>query len=214
MDGGFLGALPAGVRDLLSRETQRLTYAGGDVIRDPGAPVRPGILLEGSARDYVAAADGREATVRYVRPGDPIGMAGPFVRNSNLGLQALEPTTVLYFDARQFEHQIATDVALSRAVALHLARGFAKSSDAVSAFAFGDVRQRVAAHLIHLATRDRHGRLVARVTQQGLADAVGSVRAVVARALAQFRNAGLVLTSHGAVVIMDEEGLRDEAELV
>jgi CRP/FNR family cyclic AMP-dependent transcriptional regulator len=54
-------------------------------------------------------------------------------------------------------------------------------------------------------------RLVARVTQQELADAVGSVREVVARALRDFRLAGLVATGPDTVLIVDPRRLHDRS---
>jgi CRP/FNR family transcriptional regulator, cyclic AMP receptor protein len=67
------------------------------------------------------------------------------------------------------------------------------------------VRQRVAAHLLDLASAQQRpqARLVARVSQQELADAVGSVREVVARALRDFRLAGLMATAPDSVVILE-----------
>jgi CRP/FNR family transcriptional regulator, cyclic AMP receptor protein len=71
--------------------------------------------------------------------------------------------------------------------------------------AFGSVRQRVAAHLLDLASAQQHprGRLAARVSHQELADTVGSVREVVARTLREFRVAGIVATAADSVVILD-----------
>jgi CRP/FNR family cyclic AMP-dependent transcriptional regulator len=63
------------------------------------------------------------------------------------------------------------------------------------------VRQRVAAHLLDLASAQQHpsGRLVARVSQQELANAAGSVREVVARTLRDLRVAGIVATAADSV---------------
>jgi CRP/FNR family transcriptional regulator len=165
-------------------------------------------------RTDVAAADGREATVTYAGPGDGIGLGASLVRHSPFGLQALEETTVEYFDAQRFEQELSNRVALAHTVAQWFARRMERSSQALQAFAFGRVRQRVAEHLICLAIRDRDGKLVAHVTQQGLADAVGSVRDVVARTLAELASAGIVITSHRRVVIADEATLRQEAARV
>jgi CRP/FNR family transcriptional regulator, cyclic AMP receptor protein len=52
---------------------------------------------------------------------------------------------------------------------------------------------------------------VARVSQQELADAVGSVREVVARVLREFRLAGLVATAPDSVVILDAARLYGES---
>ena len=61
------------------------------------------------------------------------------------------------------------------------------------------------------STRQRpQARLVARGSQQELADAVGSVREVVARVLRDFRLAGLVATAPDPVHILDPAGLHDQ----
>jgi len=78
--------------------------------------------------------------------------------------------------------------------------------------AFGSVRQRVAMHLLDLASAQQrsHGNLAAHVSQQELADAVGSVREVVARVLRDFRVAGIVATAADRVVILDAARLHSE----
>ena len=75
------------------------------------------------------------------------------------------------------------------------------------------MKQRVAAALLDLASAQQRprDRLVAQVSQQELADAVGSVREVVARALRDFRLAGLVATGPDSVVIIDPIRLHDQA---
>ena len=56
---------------------------------------------------------------------------------------------------------------------------------------FGSLRQRVARHLLDLAASHQQGRgLIVKATQQELADAVGSVRPVVARIICDFRTRG------------------------
>lgn len=71
------------------------------------------------------------------------------------------------------------------------------------------MRQRIAAHLLDLASAQQRpqGDLVARVSQQELADAVGSVREVAARTLRELRLARLVATSPDRVHILDPAGL-------
>lgn len=75
--------------------------------------------------------------------------------------------------------------------------------------AFGSVRQRVAVHLLDLASDGQRpqGPLVAHVSQQELANAAGSVREVVARARRDLRVAGVVATEADRIVILDPERL-------
>lgn len=70
------------------------------------------------------------------------------------------------------------------------------------------MRERVARQLLDIAieTRSPVG-LVAPLTQQDLADSVGTVREVVARVLREFRDEGLVHTEPSRIVITDPDGL-------
>ena len=52
---------------------------------------------------------------------------------------------------------------------------------------------------------------MAQISQQELADAVGSVREVVARTLRDFRAAGMVATTADSVVILDPTRLYAES---
>ena len=49
------------------------------------------------------------------------------------------------------------------------------------------------------------------IGQQDLADAVGTVREVVVRALRELREAGVLRTGRGAIVVLDPERLAREA---
>ena len=55
-----------------------------------------------------------------------------------------------------------------------------------------------------MCIRDRHqgDRLIARVSQQALADAVGSVREVVVRVLRDLRSEGVIRTSRDGIEIL------------
>ena len=71
---------------------------------------------------------------------------------------------------------------------------------------FGTVQQRVCRHLLDLASNSPDG-LVVKVEQHELADAIGSVREVVARALRKLREAGLVERHPAGIRIADPSGL-------
>jgi CRP-like cAMP-binding protein len=70
----------------------------------------------------------------------------------------------------------------------------------------------VARHLLDLAAAQAGRRpLIAKVTQQELADAVGTVREVVARTLRELRRDGVVNTGRAGVAISSPERLLAEA---
>src|SRR4029077_16099445 len=71
--------------------------------------------------------------------------------------------------------------------------------DAAGQFAFMSVRQRVAGYLLSVAAPEHSGGLIPPITQQQLANAIGSVREVVARTLHDLRSDGLVSVSRARV---------------
>lgn len=82
--------------------------------------------------------------------------------------------------------------------------------------AFTTVRQRVARHLLDLAaqesrtTRGTQAVLTVRVTQQQLAEAVGTVREVVVRVLRDLRESDVIRTHAGRIDIVDPLRLSQE----
>jgi CRP/FNR family transcriptional regulator len=125
----------------------------------------------------------------------------------------VEPSSVFRISARALTEAARRDPQVSWAIAEELSRRLFEVLEQTAVNAFGSVRQRVAAHLLDLASdRQRpRGRLVAHVSQQELADAAGSVREVVARALRDLRVAGIVATTADSVVILDPARLYAES---
>ena len=78
----------------------------------------------------------------------------------------------------------------------------------IPAGAFATVGQKVARHILDLASdRQVSEGLVATVSQQALADAVGSSREVIVRVLRELRADGLVETGRGRITVLDARGL-------
>ena len=108
-------------------------------------------------------------------------------------------------DVGRVEAAARRDAAVANALSHELSRRLDDTLQQLAINAFGSVKQRVASQLLEAATtKDRSdGRLSAHLSQQELADAVGSVREVVARALRDLRAAGIVATSTDEVVILE-----------
>jgi CRP/FNR family transcriptional regulator, cyclic AMP receptor protein len=89
----------------------------------------------------------------------------------------------------------------------------------LSGSAFATVRQRVARHLLDLASERVRGpaaeqrsgsELVVKVSQRELAEAVGTAREVVVRVLRELRQEGVVRTGRDQIVIADPARLIQE----
>jgi CRP/FNR family transcriptional regulator len=99
-------------------------------------------------------------------------------------------------------------VPLARAVAQECAARAADAMAELALVSFGSVRARLARHLLDLAaSQQQSGELVVAATQQQLADSVGSVREVVARALGELRADGVLAGAEGGIAIVDARRL-------
>ena len=118
------------------------------------------LLVDGFLRVFVRAPDGRSLTVRYVRRGDVTGVVSLFTPDYSLGatMEALVDSDLLHFRA---------DVAIGLAERdTRVAQGndIDELSERVVSFvaeipgsAFSTVRQRVARHLLDLASERPQG---------------------------------------------------------
>lgn len=170
------------------------------------------VMVEGLAREYAMSAEGREVTVRYVGESDVLGLPAALVpgafteANLAVAVQAITPCRVLRLSVSRFRHVMTRDAQdmwlLFRELTLSLVTGTSMLAENV----FLPLRCRVAAHMLDLAMRDGD-RLVVKASQQDLAGAVGSVRAVVSRVILRLRDEGLVHRDGAVYVIDDPAGL-------
>ena len=188
--------------------------SAGAILWRPSSRPRCGLVVRGLLRLFIQSSDGREVTCRYSSPGQLAGAALLFrpALQAVGGAQAVVDTTMLHFDAGLLRSIGPRSAPLAWALGRQVA---AFQEDLIVAFthmAFGTVRQRVARHLLDMAVRQRHELHVA-MSQQTLADAVGTTREVTARALADLRSAGLISTSRGHIQLLDPIGLAAETEV-
>jgi CRP/FNR family transcriptional regulator, cyclic AMP receptor protein len=204
--------------DLLDRflagSRMRQVPAGGIVrgVGQPGPHVE--LVVSGLVRVEIQAPDGRSMTVRYVRPGGLLGIASLFTQDFQMPgsnhavvdseLAELRPDTI-----RRLARE---DMRVATALLDELADRLLAFVAEIPGSAFTTVRQRIARHLLNTATEWNQGhRPVARITQQQLAEAVGSVREVVVRELRSLREERIVETGSRSITILDPDRLAADA---
>lgn len=130
----------------------------------------------------------------------------------DVSAQALTDARVFLLDIESARSMGRTHPQVGWALAEEVTERLNEVIGALAGNVFGSVRQRVARHLLDIASeRQQAGTLIAGVSQQALADAAGTAREVVARTLHDFRVAGLVETSRGGISVVDPDGLSEVA---
>lgn len=205
------------LRDIASRARERLLRDATRRGVEPGAIVHVEgesrrhvhLVLAGVIRMFVSAVDGRSITVRYCRPGSLIGIASLFAPGWTLpvSIEALTPVELLDLHPDTVVDLSEREPSVTRALLTETSERVQAFVEEIPRASFATVPQRVARHLLDLAATERDGSLVARISQEELAAAVGTVREVAARALRGLRDAELVRTERNRIVLVDVPGL-------
>jgi len=162
------------------------------------------ILLKGKVKVYGAGANGREVVYTTLGPGEYFGEMTLDGGPRSASVMTMEPTTCVVVSGANVRDFLGTHPDF----ALHLVRKLIalvrRSTDTVKRLALDDVYTRISKLLQELAAPDEGGRLAVneRLTQQDIADRVGSSREMVSRIFKQLTIGGYVATEDRRIVLL------------
>lgn len=162
------------------------------------------ILLKGKVKVYGAGANGREVVYTTLGPGEYFGEMTLDGGPRSASVMTLEPTTCVVVTGANVRDFLGTHPDF----ALHLVRKLIalvrRSTDTVKRLALDDVYTRISKLLLELAETDEQGRQVVneRLTQQDIADRVGSSREMVSRIFKQLTIGGYVAAEGKRIVLL------------
>jgi CRP/FNR family transcriptional regulator len=197
----------------MANATQYHVSAGSTIRREGDNAAHFDLVVTGLLRVYVTALDGRTLTVRYCRPGSIMGTVSLFVDPFSMpaSIQAITDALVLAFPPTSVKRAAERDERVALALFNELSQRVLSFVAEIPGSAFATVRQRMARNLLDLATAEQKGpELIATISQQELADAVGSVREVVVRVLRQLRQEHMIETGRRGIKLLDPERLAAE----
>jgi CRP/FNR family transcriptional regulator, cyclic AMP receptor protein len=205
----FLELLDENLRERVTRGARRVTQQAGVVDEYPTGLVAADIIETGLVRGYQVSEDGRQATIAYLYSREYLGALPAVVPRPVVYVQYVTKATLLRLDAANLGRLFEADVGFARALAIHTASVLAGVVRVVTVRTLGTVRQRLAFDLLQRITDEqlRTGELEFELTQEELAEAIGSVREVVGGHIGDLRRAGIVSTARGRVRIDDPERL-------
>ena len=208
---GILAKLNAEQRSVLLSSGHLSDVAAGQFLYlAEDRPQFVGLIVEGFLRVFIAgASSGRENTIRYVRPGDLLGVVAALSGPSATSVQTLRDSRIWLVDSAALRRDAQSDIQIAWLIAEECAHRVAALVDEITGSAFATVRQRIAHHLLHMAqSRSSAPYLMARITQTDLANAAGTVREVSVRELRALRAEGLIHPGREGIAILDPDGLQ------
>jgi CRP-like cAMP-binding protein len=211
-DDSLLADFPDEATFVLRAHALEAELPTGALLNDSDDATAPAVALivDGLVRSFRRSTDGREATVRYAGAAEVVGLVGLVSRAGGVALQTLTATRVVRLPAGRFADLIRRDARVAWPITGHLAEMVHTGQELLADDVFLSVRARVARHLLDLTERDGE-RFVVRASHKALADAIGSVREVVARTLRALEYDGLIARDPGAIALLDLAALHAAA---
>ena len=196
--------LPAGLREQVAAGAALRSFPKGAIIVNEGDDTDSlYILLSGRARVFVADADGREAQLNQIGPGEYFGEVTLDGGPRSASVMALEECRCAVVKRAELDAFLARNPAFALHVVQKLASRVRALTENVRSLALMDVYGRVARLLLELA-EERDGRLAIDepLTQKDIASRVGCSREMISRIFTDLAAGGYVVKEGGRLVIL------------
>ena len=202
--------MPADVRHRLERDGQVVRNAPGQVVfGGTTCPNRLFFLLEGTLRVVRPGGEVREITLFRVTGGESciLSTACLLAEEARTARGVAETDLLAVAVPRASFDALMADSSDFREIVLHAyGRRVAELITRLHDVTNRSIDSRLAEHLLTSAAGDS-----VRTTHAALAADLATARPVISRALAGFRQAGLVTQDRGCLIIRDQEGLARRA---
>lgn len=192
----------------------------GQVILSPDDPPdRIHILKEGKVRVYRVTPDGKQLTLDIYEKGTILGdmrLLGQD-RVPEAYAETIDAAVVCTITPDELRRLVERYPVIGVNIITFLSRRLQEAERELEAMAYQRVGQRLARKLVDLAQRfgveTARGTLIqARLTQQELAEMIGTTRETLAHTLSDFRRRKLLDTAHHQVLIRDAAQLAELAQ--
>jgi len=210
---GFLGRLPPDIANAVVEGGRLVHYPARDLTFVGDEVTSAGIAVDGLQRVYLAAPDGRQLTIRYVFRGELLGAIRLPSVHVSVATQALDRATVLHFRPGQLQLLAERHPQLAIALVDEYGERLERGYRALVLRAFSSVKARLAQDLCWRAEAMGAGpgtSVVVEARQEDLANAIGSVREVVARSIDELRRDGLIERTKAGIRVLDPGRLQAE----
>lgn len=205
----FWPRLTAPERERVERAVRPVTYEAGQMIWSGDSDCL-GVLMirSGVVRLFLSSADGREATIARMADGEVCALTAACVLHTtqfNIRVQAEGRVEGLVLPALCLSGLVEENPYVENFIYRGATQLFAQVMEAVEQLLFCSLEQRLAVFLLDEGAR--LGTDTLRVTQEQMAQAIGSAREAVTRTLKKLVAAGAVELFRGGVRLTDRKAL-------
>jgi len=215
----FAGLSEADMQDIGHATTMTHCVRGQQILAPDDPPDRIHIIKKGRVRVYRMSPDGKQLTLDIYEKGTILGDMGLLGQDRlpEAYAEAIDDGVICTISPDELRRLIERYPIVGVNVIRHLSRRLQSAERELEAMAYQRVDQRLARKLLDLGQRfgvvtERGTLIQARLTQQELAEMVGTTRETLAHTLGDFKRRGLLDSTNHQVTILDAERLLDVAD--
>lgn len=165
-------------------------------------------ILQGSIRIYLLGEDGKQATICSMKEGDVCALSASCMFSAatfDVQIDADSDCDIILVPSAVFSELMEKNIYMEAFIYRLMTEHFSEVLSAVERIFFLSLEQRIAAFLIDKSAETSS--LLLPVTQEELAQSIGSAREAVSRSLKQFVKEGSIRLSRGKIEILDKNSL-------
>lgn len=208
----FAGLSDADIMAIGHATTMTHCVRGQQILSPDDPPDRIHIVKKGRVRVFRITPDGKQLTLDIYGKGTILGDMGLLGQDRlpEAYAEAIDEGVICTITPDELHGLIGRFPIIGVNIIRHLSRRLQSAERELEAMAYQRVDQRLARRLIDLAQRfgattPRGTMIQADLTQQDLAEMIGTTRETLAHTLGDFRRRGLLATAHHRVLIRDAE---------
>ncbi len=210
--------LGEGILQKLRPFVKERRYLKGKIIFMKGEPCSELFVVKsGSIKLYTTSPEGREQTLRIMRPGDffcgaPVFDAGRYP----VSAVVLEEAVLASIAGEEFEEMIGHNSTLAMTIIHDFCKRVRDLVSLVEELSLKDVSKRLARLILDMAEErgipTPEGILIRRpLTHREIASLIGTEREVVSRTLSRFQKEGLIRSGPRQITLLQKENLQKKA---
>lgn len=215
----FAGLSEADMQAIGHATTMTHCVRGQQILAPDDPPDRIHIIKKGRVRVYRMSPEGKQLTLDIYEKGTILGDMSLLGQDRfpEAYAEAIDDGVICTISPDELRRLIERFPIVGVNVIRHLSRRLESAERELEAMAYQRVDQRLAHKLLDLGQRfgvvtERGTLIQARLTQQELAEMVGTTRETLAHTLGDFKRRGLLDSKDHQVTILDAERLLDVAE--
>lgn len=174
------------------------------------------LIIKGSIRVYKLSDKGREATLYKLNAGDTcyLSMSCMLSEDSYPAFaEVLEQSIIVFIPSNIFNEFVYNTLDFQKYIFKNLYSKFNDVLGVLEEIAFERIDVRVAKYLLLTSQKTNNSKFIY-LTQEKIAQELGTSREVISRMLTDFKNKEIITSQRGKITILDFEKLKSISSLV